>query len=259
MSPLGEDSGSAAALAEKILTICDKGDRMIFFKGNLAKDTMCEVLENGGLLVEQLVVYETKESCDLKKDLAVLQPPHWVVLFSPSGARAALPLLPEESSFKLVAIGETVGFGQDPISLQGQPQGTRCCDWASTLQELHLNLPPRVCCQCSEAALQTEDISKFLLRTELSAQSHHLNIFSLQNAIFQILISLPFKMKKVKEKEAPDLSSLLVFGYACKLFRCLCLHANENNYHPIILRLSSSNVTLCLNSYPVLGPLITLM
>jgi len=26
-------------------------------------------------------------------------------------------------------------------------------------------------------------------------------------------------MKKVKEKEAPDLSSLLVFGYACKLFR----------------------------------------
>ena len=27
-------------------------------------------------------------------------------------------------------------------------------------------------------------------------------------------------MKKVKEKEAPDLSSLLVFGYACKLFRC---------------------------------------
>ena len=28
-------------------------------------------------------------------------------------------------------------------------------------------------------------------------------------------------MKKVKEKEAPDLSSLLIFGYACKLFRCL--------------------------------------
>ena len=165
MSPLGEDSGSAAALAEKILTICERGDRVIFFKGNLAKDTMCEVLENGGLLVEQLVVYETKESCDLKKDLAVLQPPHWVVLFSPSGARAALPLLPEEMSFKLVAIGETVGFGQDPISLQGQPQETRCCVWASTLQELHLNLHLRVCCQCSEAALQTEDISKFLLRT----------------------------------------------------------------------------------------------
>ena len=26
-------------------------------------------------------------------------------------------------------------------------------------------------------------------------------------------------MKKSREKEAPDLSSLLVFGYACKLFR----------------------------------------
>ena len=169
MSPLGKDSGSAAALAEIILTICEKGDRVIFFKGNLAKDTMCEVLENGGLLVEQLVVYETKESCDLKKDLASIQPPDWVALFSPSGARAALPLLPEESSFRLVAIGETVGFGQDPISLQGQPQGTRCCVWASTLQELHLNLPLRDCCQCSEAALQTEDISKFLLWTNLSS------------------------------------------------------------------------------------------
>jgi len=109
LSPLGEDSGSAAALAEKILTICEKGDRVIFFKGNLAKDTMCEVLENGGLLVEQLVVYETKESCDLEKDLASIQPPDWVALFSPSGARAALPLLPEESSFRLVAIGATTG------------------------------------------------------------------------------------------------------------------------------------------------------
>ena len=32
-------------------------------------------------------------------------------------------------------------------------------------------------------------------------------------------------MKKVKEKEAPDLSSLLVFGYACKLFRCFTFAA----------------------------------
>merc|ERR1711971_257902 len=148
----GEDSGSAVVLAEKILTICEKGDTVMFFKGNLAKDTMCEVLKNGGLLVKQLVVYETKESCDLEKDLASIQcqPPDWVVLFSPSGARAALPLLPVQSSFKLVAIGETGGFGQDPISIQAKPPGTKFCDWDSALKELRLNLPLMVCWQCSE-------------------------------------------------------------------------------------------------------------
>ena len=52
---------------------------MIFFKGNLAKDTMSEILESGGLLVEQLVVYETKESSELEKDLASIQ---FTALFS---------------------------------------------------------------------------------------------------------------------------------------------------------------------------------
>ena len=70
---------------------------------------MCETLTSGGLLVEQLVVYETTESKHLKEDLSVIQPPDWVVLFSPSGARAALPLLQgfaKERPFKVVAIGE---------------------------------------------------------------------------------------------------------------------------------------------------------
>jgi len=145
LSPLGEDSGSAAALAETVLTSCEKGERVIFFKGNLAKDTMREILENGGMLVEELVVYETKESIELEMDLASIQLPDWVVLVSPSGARAALPLLGQGRSFKLVAIGETVGFGQDPISLQGQQQEMRFCDWASMSQELHQNLPLMVC------------------------------------------------------------------------------------------------------------------
>ena len=34
-----------------------------------------------------------------------------------------------------------------------------------------------------------------------------------------ILTQFLDKMKKSREKAAPDLSSLLVFGYACKLFR----------------------------------------
>ena len=167
MSPLGEDSGSAVVLAEKILATCERGERVVFFKGSLAKDTMCEILENGGLLVDQLVLYETKESSELEMDLASIHhPPDWVVLFSPSGARAALALLGQqlnEKSFKLVAIGEAVGFGQDPISLQGPPQGTRFCDWASTSQESHQNLPLMVCCSCSEAGFQNENIVKFLL------------------------------------------------------------------------------------------------
>ena len=139
---------------------------MIFFKGNLAKDTMSEILESGGLLVEQLVVYETKDSSELETDLASIQLPDWVVLFSPSGARAALPLLdslPKERSFKFVAIGEVVGFGHNPISPQGQQQETRFCVWASTLQELLQNLPLMVCCPYSEAGYQTEDIFKLRL------------------------------------------------------------------------------------------------
>ena len=142
-----------------------------------------------GLHVKQLVVYETKESCDLEKDLASIQfqPSDWVVLFSPSGARAALPLLPDKSSFKLVAIGETGGFGQDPISIQAKPPGTKFCDWASTSQELRPNLPLMVCWQCLEGALQTEDILKSLHMIKLShAKSHHRNIFSINSAIFQI-------------------------------------------------------------------------
>ena len=44
-----------------------------------------------------------------------------------------------------------------------------------------------------------------------------LNIFKI--IYMTILTQFLDKMKKSREKAAPDLSSLLVFGYACKLFR----------------------------------------
>ena len=53
-------------------------------------------------------------------------------------------------------------------------------------------------------------------------------------------------MKKVKEKEAPDLSSLLVFGYACKLFRC---YYNNLYLHQLLCFLASECQTvMCLCS-----------
>ena len=62
-----------------------------------------------------------------------------------------------------------------------------------------------------------------------STRHPHLNLHliclnfipGLTRTFFQNRIACTIKMKKVKEKEAPDLSSLLVFGYACKLFRCI--------------------------------------
>ena len=162
LSPLGEDTGSAAVLAEKILTTCEKGERVIFFRGNLAKETMGEVLEKGGLLVEQLVVYETKESVELEKDLAsISRPLDWIVLFSPSGARAVLPLLDRlfgERSCKLVAIGETSGSGQDPISTQGRAQGRKFRVWVLISQELRWNPPREDCWQCSKAVILSEAV-----------------------------------------------------------------------------------------------------
>ena len=163
MSSIGEDSGSAVALAEKILKMCEKGERLVFFKGNLARDTMCETLTSGGLLVEQLVVYETTESKHLKEDLSVIQPPDWVVLFSPSGARAALPLLQgfaKERPFKVVAIGEeAMWYGHHhPFSPQAQPQERRCCVWASRSLELLRNLLQMPCVLSSEMEWLAEEV-----------------------------------------------------------------------------------------------------
>merc|ERR1712130_595320 len=81
----------------------------------------------------ELVVYETRESIELEMDLASIQLPDWVVLVSPSGARAALPLLGQGRSFKLVAIGATtrdeilrLGFNVAGVASKPTPDGLQC-------------------------------------------------------------------------------------------------------------------------------------
>lgn len=109
----GEETGKAESLAKIIVT--EKGleaGKYLFPKGNLARDLLPSVLSSNGIATEEVVSYQTEANPNLKILLSDIAIPEYVVIFSPSGASASLPILKElygeaVSQIKFIAIGQT--------------------------------------------------------------------------------------------------------------------------------------------------------
>ena len=115
----GEEAGKADTLARFIVS--DWGtsptpqqpcDKILFPKGNLAKDVLVNILTENNYVVDQVVSYETVGNPKLELLLQRLDIPEYIVIFSPSGATASLQILqtlygPELDKVKLIAIGPT--------------------------------------------------------------------------------------------------------------------------------------------------------
>jgi len=137
LESVGSDSGSAEVLASCIRDEM-KGPGKIFFpKGNLAKDTLGNMLESSGISVDHLVVYDTAPSQNLEKLLDNEKLPDWAIFFSPSGATSSIPILKKIHSedfkkVKLVAIGpttqkeiENLGFEVFKVAVKPSPEAIK--------------------------------------------------------------------------------------------------------------------------------------
>jgi len=112
LNSLGEQAGSAGALSTYIIENTKTPGKLLFPRGNLAKDTLEHVLESHNIFLDHIVVYETETNKELEKILEKEGLPEWMILFSPSGARSSLPLMKgihseNLSNVKIVAIGPT--------------------------------------------------------------------------------------------------------------------------------------------------------
>lgn len=105
LDPVGETSGSAEALARRILSEPAK-HRLLFLSGNRRRELLPSTLRDAGMSFAELCVYEThlRREINWPADRTV----DWVVFFSPSGIEAverADPNLLE--AVNVAAIGET--------------------------------------------------------------------------------------------------------------------------------------------------------
>jgi len=112
LDSLGKDSGSAEVLASFIIKNTKTPGKLLFPRGNLAKDILEHVLEPHKISLDHSVVYETETNTGLGKLLKTEDFPEWIVFFSPSGAKSSLPYLKEIhrenlSNIRIVAIGPT--------------------------------------------------------------------------------------------------------------------------------------------------------
>ena len=119
----GQHTGSAEALAHFISQV-EKDGKFLFPRGNLARPTLVSLLTSSGHEVDEVTVYETITNRDLVTSLKRLEEfPDYIVLFSPSGAGASLPILEEHHSEKLkqskiIAIGPTTRAEIDRLGFQ---------------------------------------------------------------------------------------------------------------------------------------------
>ena len=114
LDSLGGHSGSAQALAQFIVDR-EQNSRgnFLFPKGNLARSALVENLRSSGHSVEEVTVYRTVPNRELAAAISALEKlPDFIIIFSPSGAAASLPLLQQKHSeslkqTKIIAIGPT--------------------------------------------------------------------------------------------------------------------------------------------------------
>ena len=114
LDSLGGHSGSAQALAQFIVDR-EQNSRgnFLFPKGNLARSALVEDLSSSGHSVDEVTVYTTVPNRELPAAIGALEEfPDFIVIFSPSGAVASLPLLQQKhpeslKQAKIIAIGPT--------------------------------------------------------------------------------------------------------------------------------------------------------
>lgn len=131
LHPIGENAGSAEALADKI--IGEERDKpLLFLCGNRRRDELPDQLSSARVAFDELIVYETHTRDDL-----TMPPPDdgtWLVFFSPSGIEAV-----EKSGwgngnglpgYRIAAIGpttggelEAAGYSVEAIASEPSPKG----------------------------------------------------------------------------------------------------------------------------------------
>ena len=125
--PEGEDSGSAALLADHV------ADRslaapLLFLCGSRRRDALPDGLGAAGIRFDELCVYETHLRDPL--DLTAVPAPRWAVFFSPSGVEAAQSATGIDwAGVRKAAIGETTagalaaqGWRPDAVAAEPSPE-----------------------------------------------------------------------------------------------------------------------------------------
>lgn len=103
LTPVGEETGSAASLAA---VIAKKKKPYLFLCGNRRRDVLPDALRTAGTAFEELIVYETH----LRSNIVLPRPQtgDWLVFFSPSGLEAVTQSAANEvAGYRLAAIGPT--------------------------------------------------------------------------------------------------------------------------------------------------------
>lgn len=123
----GEDTGTASALAERIVR--DDPDRpLLFLCGNRRRDDLPNALNEAGITFEEQVVYETHTRTDLR--LPAPSGESWLVFFSPSGLEAVQAADVPLAEYHCAAIGpttadalRTVGVSPRAVADTPSPEG----------------------------------------------------------------------------------------------------------------------------------------
>lgn len=111
---LGSDSGNAKNLATFIIDKMETNYKkpLLLPCSDIARDTIPKMLSEKGMNVAKVIVYETKAHENLKETLnaALNEPPHVLVVFSPSIINSIIAVLDKDKikvfeKLKVVAIG----------------------------------------------------------------------------------------------------------------------------------------------------------
>ncbi|RLV91453.1 Uroporphyrinogen-III synthase [Spathaspora sp. JA1] len=106
----GDDAGNGAKLAQLIMEdVKEKSESMVFFTGEIRKDTIPRILLGKGYDLIERVIYKTSvcddvvEKFDLVKDDG-----GWLIFFSPQGTESIVAYLKEnKQGWKVASIGPT--------------------------------------------------------------------------------------------------------------------------------------------------------
>lgn len=122
----GQQSGNAKNLASFVIeSVKEKSTKPFLFpSGNLRQETLEKSLNESGIEVESLEVYETIPHASLDESIENLKTEKvdFLVYFSPSGVKFSLPILKKHqidlSKLKIIAIGPSTKKSLDENDLQ---------------------------------------------------------------------------------------------------------------------------------------------